>query len=470
MADSIARQFARWAANLTFEDLPAEVVDKVRSLILMHVVSAGFGMGMPETQDTLRMVKREEAKPDGATILFDGAKVTRTAAAYANAEAIHVSGLWDQFRMITHPGVSLIPAGIANAEMEQASGKELITALVAGYELSTRLAEQFVPSTAARGFRPAPIFHTVGAAMIAAKLMRLDEAGIMTAVAIAANCTSGLFQSGYGGGGEWAVHDPNAARQGVFSAMVARDGHITPAEEVIEGPAGFLNAFTGSHTGKLTFTFEGSLQADLDTITRDLGTRFELMNLMCRMYDNPGYNHAPINLMVEMRQQHAIDPDEVEEVIVTMNYIETLYPSPLFPGAPGNPPRIGSTHWHVAHALVNGGFPQVGGPTFGPTGSDLRADSKVEEFTLNRVTITGAHDYPMFSPKAVIRMKDGRSFAGSYPYARLVWDYDGLVERLRASGPTYPRGGQAGLDAMIALCRTVDAMPNITPVVAATLA
>jgi hypothetical protein len=86
------------------------------------------------------------------------------------------------------------------------------------------------------------------------------------------------------------------------------------------------------------------------------------------------------------------------------------------------------------------------------------------------MTITAAHDYPMFSPKAVIRMKDGRSFAGSYPYVRLVWDYDGLVERLRASGPKYPRGGQTGLDALIALCRTTDQMPNIEPLVNATLA
>ena len=469
MADSIARQFARWTANLKYEDLPPEVVDKVRSLILTHLVSAVFGAQMKQGKETIHMVKQEEGKPDGATILFDGGKATRIGATYANSEIIHLPGLWDQFRMITHPGVSLIPSGIVNAELERSSGKQLITALAAGYEVSTRLADQLVPATAARGFRPAPIYHTIGAAVVAGKLMGLDETGMMSTIAIAANCTSGLFESGRSGGGETGVHDPNAARQGVFSAMVAREGHIKASELVIEGPAGFLNAFIGSHTGKLSYTFEGPLQADLEAITRDLGKRFELMNLMYRMYNNAGYNHAPINLMVEMRQQHNINPDDVEEVILTMNYIETLYPSPAFPNAPANPPRVGATHWHVAHALVNGGFPQVGGPTFGPTGDDLQADEKVKDFTLNRVTITAATDFPMFSPTAVIRMKNGTSYKGEYPYSRLLWSYDGLVERLRASGPKYPINGVAGLSAMIDLCRTVDQMANIDPLIKATI-
>ena len=469
MADSIARTFAKWSANLKYEDLPPEVVDKVRSLILTHLVSAVFGAQMKAAQDTIHMVKQEEGKPDGATILVDGSKATRIGATYANSEMIHLPGLWDQYRMITHPGVSLIPSGIVNAELERASGKELITALAAGYELSTRMADDLVPATAARGFRPAPIYHTMGAAVIAAKLMKLDEEGMMSAIAIAANCTSGLFESGRSGGGETGVHDPNAARQGVFAALVAREGHIKASEQVIEGPAGFLNAFIGSHTGKLSYTFEGPLQADLGKITEGLGKRFELMNLMYRMYDNAGYNHAPINLMVEMREKHHIDPDQVEEVILTINHIETLYPSPAFPRDPANPPRVGATHWYVAHALVNGGFPQVGGPTYGPTGDDLRADKKVEEFTLNKVTITPATDFPMFSPTAVIRMKDGTAYKGSYPYSRLLWDYDGFVDQIKKSGPKYPNGGVAGLDSMIALCRTVDDMPNIDALIEATI-
>ena len=119
MADSIARTFAKWSANLKYEDLPPEVVDKVRSLILTHLVSAVFGAQMKAAQETIHMVKQEEGKPDGATILVDGSKATRIGATYANSEMIHLPGLWDQYRMITHPGVSLIPSGIVNAELER---------------------------------------------------------------------------------------------------------------------------------------------------------------------------------------------------------------------------------------------------------------------------------------------------------------------------------------------------------------
>ena len=86
-------------------------------------------------KDTIHMVKQEEGKPDGATIISDGSKATRIGAAYANAEIGHLPGLWDQFRMITHPGVSLIPAAIVNAELERSTGKQLITALAADKKL-----------------------------------------------------------------------------------------------------------------------------------------------------------------------------------------------------------------------------------------------------------------------------------------------------------------------------------------------
>ena len=462
MADSIARTFARWAANLTYEDLPPVVVDKVKSLILLHLTSAVIGAQLPRAKESIHAIKAEEGKPDGATIIWDGGKVTRIAATYANSEMIHLTGLMDSYRMITHPGVSVIPTALVNAELEHADLKGMITALAAGYEVGCRLSYDFVPATAARGFRPAPIYHTMASSVVAGKLMGLDEERMMAAIALAANCASGLYQ---GGGGEQGVQDPNAARQGVFAAMTAREGHIKGGDEVIEGPMGFYNAFTGNPKGHAKYVFDGPNDIDLASVTAGLGTTYKMLELMYRMYNTGGYNHPIINLMVELRNQHRIDPNQIDQVEVTYCWLETLR-APHVPRWPSQPPRVGATQYFVAHAALNGGFPQVGGHTFGPT-EDPAQDRAVLAWMHEHVKIIGREDWPMFSPSITVLMKDGTTYSGHYPYARMQWNFNGVVEHLEDLKEKWPLG-PAGLQALIDACRTADTLSSVEPLHALT--
>jgi 2-methylcitrate dehydratase PrpD len=119
MANSISRQFGRWAAGLTYDDLPPAVVDKVKALILVHLVSGVFGGASKRGREAVDLILAEEGKPDGATVLGHGGRATRIGATYANAEMMKAEEhLEDSFRMITHPGGSLIPAALVNAELE----------------------------------------------------------------------------------------------------------------------------------------------------------------------------------------------------------------------------------------------------------------------------------------------------------------------------------------------------------------
>jgi 2-methylcitrate dehydratase PrpD len=468
MADSISRLFARWAANLKYEDLPPEVGDKVKALMLHALTSAVLGAQMANAQEAIRLTLAEEGKPDGATILFSGGKASRIGATFANSELMHTSKMFDSYRMLTHPGPVLVPAAIVNAELERKNGKEIITALVAGYEFLFRLCDDFIPSTAARGFRPSPLYCTMGAAMVTGKLMGLNEEGLMAAIALAANFASGLNEGPRTGGNEMSIHEPQAARNGVFAGVMARMGHIKGSESSIEGDAGFYNAFTGSSTGKLTYAFKGPLQIDFASITADLGKKYKLLTAMFRMYPTPAFNQPVIDLMAEMKRLHQLNADEIAEVTVSMNWIETLYPSPAFPRfREWNQPRVGGTHYFAAHAAVNGGYPVVGGRTFGPTGKRPEQDKKVLEFMHSRVRLVQEKDRAMFSPRIVVKMKDGATYAGEYPYERMAWNFDQLVGRLQDCLPGYSLG-KSGFDALVETMRGAERLTSVDPILQVT--
>lgn len=461
MNPSISRQFARWAAQLRYEDLPAEVVDKIKALVLHALTSAVFGGQDPHARAAVRLTLAEEGKPDGARILAGGARATRVGAAFANAELMHASNLFDSYRMLTHPGPVLVPVALVNADLEGNSGKDIIVALAAGYELSCRLCDAFIPSTAARGFRPSPIYTTLGAALAGARLMGLGEDGLVSAIALAANFASGLNEGPRTGGNETAIHEPQAARNGVFAALMARTGHIKGSELSLEGEAGFYNAFTGNRRGELSYAFTGPAEVDFASITAGLGQQYKLLTVMFRMYACPGYNQPVIKLMAELKRQHAIDADQVQDVAVHMNWIETLYPSPAFPRFEDwQTARTGETKYYVAHAAVNGGYPVIGGRTFGPTGHDLAADQPVLAFMEQRVRLVPEKQRAMFSPAIVVTMQDGTTYAGEYPYLRMEWNFDQLVTNLQDCLPGFPAGA-SGFAALADVARGLDALASV---------
>ena len=116
---SMSRKISRWVADITYDDLPSEVIDRAKGVTLQALSSVLLGYTRPEAKQALAMMKEEEAGGCGAaTCLVAGAKMT----ALVNAETIFSGGKWDTFRMLTHPGCAIIPAALAAAETNGASG------------------------------------------------------------------------------------------------------------------------------------------------------------------------------------------------------------------------------------------------------------------------------------------------------------------------------------------------------------
>ena len=156
MPDSISRQLARWAVNLSPVDLPPAVIDKMQTSLLHGVVVSIIGAETHHGKAAVNLALAEESSSHGASIVGQSARATRCGAAFANSKLMHATNQADSYRMLTHPGPCVIPSALATAELSRASGSDLITAMATAYEVESRIAGDFIASTQARGFRSRP--------------------------------------------------------------------------------------------------------------------------------------------------------------------------------------------------------------------------------------------------------------------------------------------------------------------------
>src|SRR5580693_8970321 len=261
---SLSREFAGFVAGLQYEDLPPEVVDRAKGVTLQALSSTLIARDMPASRRALALMQEEEAGGGGAaTVLCHGNRLTKAGAAFVNSEMILAGGEWDTFRMLTHPGTAILPAALVAAEITGASGKEFLTAVAAGYEVMERMAADFIPTVMARGFHAGPVFGIFGAAVAAAKIMRLAEDQVNNAIGLCANLAGGNIESG-------GVRESAAARNAMFAVALAKLGH-RGGETALEGNAGFYNAYAGNNQGYLTYSFTGEKKTTLDKIPANLG-------------------------------------------------------------------------------------------------------------------------------------------------------------------------------------------------------
>ena len=453
-AHSLSRQFARWIVGLRYEDLPAAVIDRVKGLTLQNLASALVGSQLPAGQQAVAFVVGEETGVrSGGTILTNGSKVTRGGAAFANSEMMLAGGKWDTFRMLTHPGTAIIPAALVAAETGGASGRDFLTGVAAGYEMMERMAADWIPTVMARGFHAGPVFSIFGAAIAAAKIMRFTEDQVHATVSLCTNLAGSNLESR-------ALREGAAVRNALLAAALAKQGKVAGGEAVLEGPAGFYQAYAGNITGHLTYSFDGATETSLDKLTTHLGDEWMLLETLYRIYSIAGYNIAHIDVTAKLCEEHDIKPSDVDRVEAVVNWLETQYPSPAFPTRREDigEPRQGSTRYYSAYGVVKRGFPMLAGTPDPPEVLDLMA----------RVRIIPSHQMTLFGPRITIFTKDGRSYTKQSTGREFIWDFDEEARRIRGVIPGIPIP-ERQFDDMIATCRDLDRQERADRLVRLTL-
>jgi hypothetical protein len=427
---SLSRKFAAFVAKLTYEDLPPEVIDRAKGVTLQALSSALVAHDMPASRQALALMQEEEVGGGGAaTVLCNGGKLTKGGAAFVNAEMIFAGGKWDTFRMLTHPGIAILPAALVTAEVTGASGRAFLTAVASGYEVMARMAAEFIPTVMSRGFHAGPVFGIFGAAVAAAKLQRLDEDQIHSAIAQCVNLAAGNLEGARSGGR--SLREGGAVRNALLAVALAKHG--TPSgETTLEGEAGFYHAYAGSNRGELRFSFTGENHADLAQITRALGHDWLFLETLYRIYSTAGYNIAHIDVTARLCEEHDIAAADIDHIEALVNWLETEYPSPAFSSRSiESPPQVGSTQYFTAWGAAERRYPLLRGARPGPDDTDPPAVLEL----MHRVTLVPTVRRPLFGPRITVFTKDGRSFTKEGTGREFIWDFEEEARRIRPLAP-----------------------------------
>jgi MmgE/PrpD N-terminal domain len=460
MSDTLAQKLARFAMGLRYEDLPPQVVDKAKACIL-HCIGVGLaGHGSGAVKAARATILAEEASAsNGATILVTGERATPYGAAFVNSSLMHAKLQEDAYHTGSHPGVMIVPAALAVAETRGRSGKELITAVAAGYEIEAAMTADFIPRSNEQGFRSSPTYGPFGAAIAASHLLGLSAGQAAHAIGYAATFAAGTFEGG-DGTDIMVLQVSQAARSGLLAAYLAEQGARASAAS-LEGPIGFYYAFTGG-------TESVSFLAD------HLGSRWEIMDVTLKRYPTSMFNQPPIHVMLSLTEQHDLQPDQIASVLVEMNDFETSYPSAKFTSAGyrrgGGTGRTGIV---VAAACVNRGFAlppdRPAGWTSPVEGIDRLPTHAASTSLSERVTVQGSSDIPHLTPRVTVTLKDGTTHQLQATGREFMLGFEEDMTIVRALAPEVP-GGAEQVERLIKAVSRLDEAPSVTELIASATA
>lgn len=335
--EGLTGRFAKIVHDLKYEDLPAEVVQKAKLIIRDGLGNQIAASAISEpARHVIELVRDWGGKPE-STVIGYGFKVPAPMAAMCNAMMGHGVELDDAHGSgLIKGGSVMIPAIMALAEANGKSGREVITAIVAGYEVAVRIAKAINPGHRQRGYHTTGTVSLFGAAAGGAKLLGCDEEGIAAAIGLAAMQSAGI---------QSYLDDPCMAKpfspgksafNGTMAAVMVSKGFKGP-RKALECKEGFFNAYC-----------EDIRVSDL---LDGLGKDFVIMEVGFKPHAACRYAHGPIDLAQNFYNE-GVRLEDVKKIDVRMCELSIRQASK--PKAPNLNAAMGSTEFGVALALTKG--------------------------------------------------------------------------------------------------------------------
>jgi 2-methylcitrate dehydratase PrpD len=300
---SASAQLAAFAANLRFDAISEPVVRRAEDLLVDWFGSAVAGHGARPVQSITRFAQAmgpAGAQAGQSEIIVNRARTSPYLAAMANAAASHLAEQDDVHNgSVFHPATVVFPAALATAQALGASGQQLLTACVAGYEVGIRVGE-FLGRSHYKVFHTTGTAGTLAAAAAVGQLLGLNAQQMQHAFGSAGTQSAGLWEFLRTASDSKQLHTAHAAAAGLMSAYLAQDG-FTGAAQIFEGPQGMAAGM--------------SSDADVAKLTDHLGTRWATAETSFKFHACCRHTHPAADALLQVMQTHALQPEDLARVV-----------------------------------------------------------------------------------------------------------------------------------------------------------
>lgn len=295
----LALRLARLFNGVQYGDLPPAAIKHAKIIIASTLASAAPGTLIGSARIIRDLAKEDGGKPE-ASIWFDGAKLPVTETARVNAMLSDSAASDDSdLRNVAHTGTCLTAIGLAIGEHTGASGQDVLTAMVTGYEAAGRIGEAL--GNLRTGLH-ASIIVAFGGAVAAAKLLKLTDEQMAQTISMTAASMGGLII----GTDSWAreYYAGNAAQAALNAARAAARGY-TVNPDFLEAKGGFLELF-------------GKGKADTAHVTRAMGPEWDIVKyLAVKLVPGAHALHASAEAAVNAARQGNVKPEDVAKILVS---------------------------------------------------------------------------------------------------------------------------------------------------------
>jgi 2-methylcitrate dehydratase PrpD len=343
---AISFDLARWATRVTFDDLPPDVVRATKARVLDVI---GLSLAGAETAfgRSVRDAAVAMSSSGPCRVLGTGDATNVTMAAFANgafSQALEYDDTHNE--SIVHMSSPSVAAALALADTGRITGRDLITAIAVGNEISCRAGSVASGQFHRRGFHPSGLFATFGVAYLAARLLGLDAEATARAAGICGSFASGILECWVDGTQTKFLHPGWSAQSGLASAFLARAGTTGPAA-VFEGRWGLF----------ATHLQTGETPPNFDRLTSGLGTHWDSRNASFKPFPAAHVLHPYVSAILRLRSMHGLKAAEIEEISCPVAaFIVPIVCEPLgekLAPASDSHGRI-SLQYSLAEALVRG--------------------------------------------------------------------------------------------------------------------
>ena len=406
MSTPLSAELARWAAGVTFEDLPEDVVTATK-LRIMDVIGLALAGAETDFGRSVREAALALSPPGPCRIFGFDDRVSVATAAFANgafSQALEYDDTHNE--SIVHMSSPAVSAALALSEYTDVSGRDLITAIAVGNEISCRVGNVSSGELHKRGFHPTGLFATFGVAYLGGKLLGLDAAALAHAAGIAGSFAAGLLECWVDGTQTKFLHPGWSAQSGITAALLAKAGVTGPAQ-VFEGRWGLF----ASHVQ------DANAHRDFTRITDRLGQHWESRNSSFKPFPAAHVIHPYISAALRLRAKHAIQPRDVERIECPVTaFIVGIVCEPTeekFAPASDSHGRV-SLQYSLAEALYHGALGKASYSPESRSNPDILALARRVQYRVDP-------DYPgpgRFKGAVKIVLKDGREFEQVEEYNR----------------------------------------------------